>query len=79
MTKIFRIIDFFFWLFLISLLVGGVIIVGGQLIGVFGLSQNLVVQSSEIFGPWAFASATLCGVCAFLMRYRPKTQSEDPS
>lgn len=71
---LFRVVEVLFWVFLAGLLVGGLLIVGGQTMGVASLSESVVVNVSEVVGPWAFSSATLCGVCAFILRYKPESE-----
>lgn len=75
MNSLFRIVEVLFWVFLAGLLLGGLVIVGGQLAGVIALNESTVVNVSEVAGPWAFSSATLCGVCAFVLRYKPEDKS----
>lgn len=76
MRLVFKMVDVLFWVFLALLLLGGLVIVGGQTVGVFGLSESLVVGISDNAGPWVYSCATLCGVFAFLTRYRPKEPHE---
>lgn len=76
MRLVFKIVDVLFWASLAALLLGGLLIVGGQIVGVFGLSEDIVVGISDNAGPWVYSCATLCGIFAFLMRYRPKKKHE---
>lgn len=64
--KIFRML---FVLFLTAFLIGGALIVAVQTVGVVALSESIVIGAKDVIAPWAFISATLCAVCAFVLRY----------
>lgn len=77
MNTFFKIANFLFRMLLVVFLVGGAIIVVGQLLGVFLLSESIVVQVSDLVAPWTFAAATLCALCAFISRYQPDSSGQD--
>lgn len=71
MNSIFKLFSVLFAVFLVAFLIGGTLIVGVQTVGVILLSEDLVTGATRNIAPWAFGSATLCAVCAFVLRYRP--------
>lgn len=74
MNIFFRIFQILFTLFLAVFLLGGLAIVIIQLVGVVSLSESVVTWASSALAPWTFAAATLCAVCAFVLRYRGKQE-----
>ncbi|ANE04547.1 hypothetical protein [Corynebacterium crudilactis] len=71
MNSIFKLFRVLFVVFLVSFLIGGTLIVGVQTVGVIMLNEGIVTSATRNIAPWAFVAATLCAVCAFVLRYSP--------
>lgn len=77
MTHVFSLFRVLFFVFLAIFLIGGVVIVGTQALGVFLLNGGMVTGATKLLAPWVFSAATVCSVCAFVLRYQPA--KEHPS
>lgn len=77
MQAIFRIFDVLFFVFMALFMVGGVAIVATQTFGVVSLSGSVVLGVENWLAPVTFACATACAVCAFVLNYRRKPETEE--
>ena len=72
MKLVFKIVEVLFFLFLALFLLGGVAIIFTQSLGIVTLNSSLVVGVDDWLAPVTYACATLCVICAFVLKYRPK-------
>lgn len=72
MKLVFKIVEVLFFLFLALFLLGGVAIIFTQSLGIVTLNSSLVVGVDDCLAPVTYACATLCAICAFVLKYRPK-------
>ncbi|EFM43852.1 MULTISPECIES: hypothetical protein [Corynebacterium] len=72
MKLVFKIVEVLFFLFLALFLLGGVAIIFTQSLGIVTLNSSLVVGVDDWLAPVTYACATLCAICAFVLKYRPK-------
>ncbi|WP_018296811.1 hypothetical protein [Corynebacterium lubricantis] len=74
MNNVFKLLKALFFFFLAFFLIGGLLIVFGQLIGLFALSGTMIDGTYDTLAPWVFSSATFCALCAYLLGYRPEAR-----
>lgn len=74
MTRVFSLVRVLFFVFLALFLLGGVAIVGTQALGVLLLNGGMVTGATKTLAPWVFSAATVCSVCAFVLRYQPSAE-----
>lgn len=72
MKLVFKIVEVLFFLFLALFLLGGVAIIFTQSLGIVTLNSSLVVGVDDWLAPVTYACATLCAICAFVLKYRSK-------
>ena len=75
MNAFFKLFRILFFVFLIAFMVGGVVLVGLQTVGLFATSGDLITGVKSHLAPWVFGSATLCAICAFVLGYRPEARA----
>ncbi|MBZ8178405.1 hypothetical protein GP475_08440 [Corynebacterium poyangense] len=69
MTIFFQICRILFLIFLALFLLGGVVIVVTQAVGLILLQGDIVSGVTKTLAPWVFSAATCCAVTALLLRY----------
>lgn len=72
-----KFIKVMFLLFLAAFMLGGLILVTGQVIGVLTLNGALVGGSKDVLSGITFAAATAAGLCAFVLQYSKSTAVEE--
>ena len=77
MQAIFRVCEVLFFSFMALFMLGGVAIIATQFFGVVSLNGSTVLGVENWLAPVTFACATACAVCAFVLNYRPKPQSQE--
>lgn len=64
-----------FTIFLIIFMIGGTLLVAGQLIGMILFNGELMTKASEIFGIPTFVCAAIAGFLGFIYSYFPKEKT----
>jgi hypothetical protein len=72
-----KFIKVLFLLFLAAFMLGGLILVGGQMVGVLTLNGALVSGSRDALSGITFAAATAAGLSAFVLQYSKSTEAEE--
>lgn len=75
MNPFFKLFKFLFLFFLATFLVGGLIIVFSQTVGLFMLDGEMITMVKKTIAPWVFGAATLCAICAFVLSYSPEARA----
>ncbi|WP_411732070.1 hypothetical protein [Paeniglutamicibacter sp.] len=72
-----KFIKLMFLLFLAAFMLGGLILVTGQIVGVLTLNGALVGGSKDVLSGITFAAATAAGLCAFVLQYSKSPVAEE--
>jgi len=74
-----RIVRTVFTVAVLLLVVGGITIVGAQVVALVAGRGDWMTAISEVVGPPTFVAASVAGILAFVMSYRSgAAQDEDP-
>lgn len=74
MNPFFKLFKYLFVFFLATFLVGGLVIVLSQTVGLIMLDGERITAVKENIAPWVFGAATLCAICAFVLGYSPEAR-----
>lgn len=72
-----KVIKVLFLLFLAAFMLGGLMLVAGQVVGVLTLNGALVGGSKDALSGVTFAAATAAGLCAFVLQYSKSMVDEE--
>ncbi|QXQ11814.1 hypothetical protein [Paeniglutamicibacter sp. Y32M11] len=72
-----KFIKVLFLLFLAAFMLGGLILVTGQVVGVLTLNGALVSGSKAALSGATFAAATAAGLCAFVLQYSKAAATDE--
>lgn len=65
-----------FTIFLIIFMLGGTLLVLGQLVGMILMNGQLMLQASQLFGTPTFVCAAIAGFLGFIYSYFPKEKKQ---